>query len=211
MVKGLIQDNPIRKLKVEDMNRMSVGQRFWNVTMASIPDESSVKEPLQKWINNIKYNLCNGVGLLLFGSYGQGKTSAAVIAMKNTVVRGGTAYLIRGNQLKDAIINNLQFDSDETIKERTKSVDLLVLDDLGSEHDSAFNISMIEEILRDRSDNKKATIITTNLSGPNLKSKFGESLVSFLSATLISVECAGHDFRAIERTEIKNIKNNGGN
>lgn len=203
MVKGLISEAPKRKLTSEDMVRMNVGRRYWPCTLAAIPDVCKHKKPLENWLSKIKINLKNGNGLLFKGKYNKGKTASAVICMKNAVVRGGTAYLVRGNSIKDAIINKTMFDPLETIEERMKNVDLLVIDDMGSEYESSFSNSVLEEILRARSDSRRSTIITTNLDGDTLKQKFGESLLNFLSATMAIIECDGFDFRNEERAEAK--------
>ena len=206
MVRGLITELPVpgRKIDKSDMYRMGVGPRFWGCTFDKIPDKCPHKEPFGKWLSKITYNLNKGIGLLLSGDYGAGKTSLAVIAMKHTFVRKGSAIMIRGNQLRTAVIGDEE-DDDMTVRKRLTEVDLLTLDDVGSEHETAFGVSLMEEILRERYDKRKATIITTNLSNDDLAKKLGESMISFLSASTIHIICTGHDFREVERSVIKEV------
>jgi DNA replication protein DnaC len=208
MVKGLILENPEqgRKLDKNDMYRMNIGPRFWQCTFDKIPDKCSHKLEFKKWLSNITSNLNKGIGLLISGDYGAGKTSLAVIAMKNTAIRKGSAIMIRGNQLRQGIIQD-EDSEDTSLRKRVSEVDLLVLDDLGSEHETAFGNSVLEEILRERYDNKKATIITTNLSKEALIAKLGESMISFLSASTVHIICSGHDFRQLERDNIREDNN----
>jgi len=202
-MKGLISEQPKRTLTAWDMLRMGVGKRFWLCTLGKMTDACEQKPKIEAWVKNVKSNLENGYGLLLMGNYNTGKTGSAVICAKATVMHGGTAYMIRGNTLNQAIFDNTLFDQDELITERVRSVDLLVLDDVGCGHESSWGLSVIEEVLRDRSDRMASTIITTNLDKNAMHEKFGESLLNFLSATMVSVVCKGQNFRDNERADVK--------
>lgn len=201
-MKGLISKVPIRTLTKSDMYRANIGERYYPVKLESIPKECAHLEPLKNWLANIKDNVENGKGIRFLGTYGTGKTASAVICAKNVIARGGTAYFTRGNPYTNAVLNNLMFDSDETIKERAEKVDLLIVDDMGCEAETSFSRSVLEELLRGRSDKRKCTIITTNLTNSLFKDKFGESITNFLSATTINIVCSGFDFRNNERKEI---------
>jgi len=58
--------------------------------------------------------------------------------------------------------------------------DVVVIDDLGSERDTDFNSDLANEIFRQRED--KNTIITTNLGGQELRKRYGDRVISRMSA-----------------------------
>ena len=68
------------------------------------------------------------------------------------------------------------FDEGARELERLKSVAMLVVDDLGTEHASSWGQSLIHEIFDTRHDDKLRTIITTNIKREQLKAAIGDRL-----------------------------------
>lgn len=69
--------------------------------------------------------------------------------------------------------DDVAFRVDDCIKE-AKRCDLLILDDLGAERDTDYNMSALEPIIRAREN--KSMIITTNLQGKEITEKYGRSV-----------------------------------
>ncbi|MDY0394755.1 ATP-binding protein [Virgibacillus halophilus] len=88
--------------------------------------------------------------------------------------------------------NNKGVTEDELL-EVIKRVDLLVLDDLGAEHNTDWAISKVFEILDDRSG--KATIYTTNLNSEQLRERFNERNFSRLLENTKVIVMNGEDYR----------------
>jgi len=197
--------NDSRELHIDDMRRIGVGKRFWGVTLDQIPDSGKYKEELKRYLENLSSNIKGGVGLLFYGDYRQGKTSAATILAKAVVAHGGTAFFIRSDDLVGSMIEKKPFDADQTVMERIEAVDLLIIDDVGSEHvgKSQFNSSLLERLVRHRYDNKKVLIITVNLQPNKLAEAYGEGTLKVMKSMMRLVRVDGTHWY---EDEIKGIK-----
>jgi len=157
-----------------------------------------------------------GLGLALDGAPGQGKTTFAVAilqeAMKtfslaewdvkenSTIVRPcyfiSYSGLLRlrgemiGNEsssiqdtLYHGIMGDLPPDSD------SQNVRLLVLDDMGKEHNSGsgFNAAEFHHLIRNRFNKGLPTIITTNVATSNWSSLYGEASASFAQEAFLNI------------------------
>ena len=196
-------DNP-RDLTAEDMHRLGVGKRFWGVSKDAIPDGCEYKQSVLRYLETIKETVHEGTGLMFYGDYRQGKTSAAIIVAKAVVAHGGTAYFIRASELVSSVLEKHRFDDDQTIMERLHSVDILVIDDVGAEHTGAaqFNTSLLERLVRFRYDNKKPLIVTSNLAPLKLKEVYGEGTLKVMRSMMRLVEVSCPDWYTQEVQEI---------
>ena len=77
--------------------------------------------------------------------------------------------------------------------------DLLVLDDLGMEFDTAFSRSCIYNVLNARLLEGRPTIISTNLSAAALQEKYGDQITSRIVGGFVPLLCVGKDIRQIMR------------
>lgn len=160
-----------RKLVKEDLERMRLPKRYWesDINMVSeFSDKSEVVSPLvyvSKYIKRMDEMWKNGFGLLLWGSNGNGKTSAAAVIAKEYRRRLKTVLFIEVARIKDLVVSKEYFDEDETYWDRARTVDVLILDDLGKgvTDDKGFGKRLIDELIRTRNASKLITIITTNV------------------------------------------------
>ena len=128
-----------------------------------------MKRYAQKWEQMKEKNL----GLLLMGGYGSGKTFYAS-AIANEVRRKGDFILI-GTLSKLIQEINADFSRNRTAWEtKISTYPLMVLDDLGMERDTDYNLEQMENIIDVRYRSRKPTIITTNLSPDEIKNIKGD-------------------------------------
>jgi len=83
--------------------------------------------------------------------------------------------------------------------------DLLIIDDLGTELTNAFVSSQLFSCLNNRHLRKKATIITTNLSIPEMRDRYSERIFSRITSNYEVCKISGPDIR-IEKKKSKNRK-----
>lgn len=76
------------------------------------------------------------------------------------------------------------------------SCDLLIIDDLGSEFTTPFNISALFSVLNGRIIRSKPTIITTNSAISDLHERYGEKIVSRILGEFMLLTFSGKDIRA---------------
>src|SRR5690348_3609238 len=104
-------------------------------------------------------------GLLLMGPSGVGKTHLAVAALKDLIRRGHAGLFCDYRELLKEIQASYNPSSESTemgILEPIRTVEILVLDDLGASKPSAWVLDMIGLVLNARYNEKRVTILTTN-------------------------------------------------
>jgi DNA replication protein DnaC len=112
-------------------------------------------------------------GIFMIGGTGLGKTHLSLsiareVADKGfSVVYGSVPDLIR--KIKDESFGHS--DEEGEVLETIKECDLLVLDDLGAEHETKYNVSTIYEIINSRINSKKPTIVSTNFSVSEIRER----------------------------------------
>lgn len=200
-----------RPLTLEDLERMRVPVRYREVTFAGA-SAGAHREAVQKYLLGLDDMLARGVGLLFNGPNGTGKTSLAVVVLKEARRRGYTGLYIEAAMLRDLVFGKRGFDALESAWERMLSVDVLVLDDLGKgvQDSVAAEERLVDELLRHRGANRRVTLITTNLSAvartPGSRSQLEEylkaSTLAMLQETVLLVSVLGPDLRAGSLTDL---------
>jgi len=104
-------------------------------------------------------------GLLLMGQSGVGKTHLAVATLKELIRRGHAGLFCDYRELLKEIQASYNPASESTemgILEPIRTVELLVLDDLGASKPSAWVLDIIGLVLNARYNERRMTILTTN-------------------------------------------------
>ena len=120
-----------------------------------------------------------GVGLLLTGAPGNGKTHLAVSILKQVITeRGATGYFWEHKELLEKLRSFYDLRSaggENSLLRTVITCDLLVLDDLGDISPSDWSWDTTAYILNARYNENRSTIITTNRPNePALASRIGE-------------------------------------
>jgi DNA replication protein DnaC len=157
-----------------------------------------------------------GMGLLLTGSIGVGKTHLAVGILRDLITeRGAKGLFFDYRELLKQVQNSYNRNVDVTELEIMKPIfgaDVLVLDELGAAKPTDWVGDTISLVLNSRYNDRKTTIITTNypnlppmasdVSGPRaavreetLGDRIGERMRSRLQEMCVVVQMNGEDFR----------------
>lgn len=115
-----------------------------------------------EWFDTAPQGLPRGT-CVLSGQTGSGKNVAGMYA---AIHRGGAYYL--GSAIGDLALG------DSPLLHELARVPLLVLDELGRETLIGPTLSRIDTMLTARHDNRLATLITTNLTQPEFKKRYGD-------------------------------------
>lgn len=143
-----------------------------------------------------------GKNLLLSGTYGTGKSHLSFSVAKKLIEKGHTALFLSAPKLltkiKETYSNKADF-SENDLLNYIATVDLLVLDDLGTEYTNMRNgadnwtWTKLFEVIDSRSG--KHTIYTTNLTGLELEAKVNARNFSRIMDNTEVVKMNGRDYR----------------
>lgn len=133
----------------------------------------NTREYIEKLVNYSK-NYCDNLkfkdfGLYFYGQSGSGKTYFSSAMVNYLLDKGKRAKFITASNLFDLMYNyNYSFYRDKReLQDKVdtiKSIDFLVIDDLGSESISKNNNSFLSSILDERMERDLNTVITSNLT-----------------------------------------------
>lgn len=129
--------------------------------------------------------------VLLLGGVGTGKTHAAV-AMARRRFEGGADVLFAPAV---ELLDDLRPNGPEGTMDRACSVDVLVLDDLGSERPTDWTGERLYRLVNRRWLEERPTLVTANLSAEALEQAVGNRMFSRLWHGALAVEVAGDDRR----------------
>ncbi len=141
--------------------------------------------------------------LLFYGRTGLGKTHLS-LAIAAEVLQQGHEVIY------DSVINLLQqverehFGRDKSETDTLGlllGVDLLILDDLGTEFDTPFYVSTVYNIINTRQNRGLPTIINTNLDLQSIRRRYEERIVSRLFAVYECMHFIGSDIRLMKKIQ----------
>ncbi len=150
-------------------------------------------------------------GLLLSGPCGTGKTHLAVAVLRMLILQKGARGLFAEfydllRQLQETYEKNSARTTVEVLQPAL-DVDVLVLDDLGATRVTAWARDTLGQILNERYNQRRLTLVTTNRSlegsgrEESLADRVGERIASRLAEMCIDVRIDAADFR---REKIRN-------
>ena len=126
------------------------------------------------YIKNFREYFAQGKGLYLEGPCGTGKTHLA-IAIALAIINTGVPVICKTSidilgDIKRCYERNSEV-TEEEVLEAYKTVDLLIIDDLGKEQVTEWSVPVLYSILNERYEALLPTIITTNYNTTALAEK----------------------------------------
>lgn len=135
--------------------------------------------------------------LLFYGTTGVGKTYLSNCVAKALLDAGYSVVYFTAPQLFDILEQDV-FGKDASAKEMRKNiddVDLLIIDDLGTENVNSFTSAQIYRILNERMLKEKSTVISTNLQIGELRDHYSERSFSRILGVYTLIRLFGADIR----------------
>ena len=133
-------------------------------------------------------------GILMRGATGLGKTHLS-LSIANEVIKKGYSVIYGSAPDLFRKCEQEHFGhSDEHTVESLMEADLLILDDIGAELETKFYTSLFYNIINNRMNAAKPTIISTNCDLSELSQRYGERVVSRLK-TMDDLIFLGSDIR----------------
>lgn len=130
--------------------------------------DRNVMQMLFKYAGNFKEPYQRGLGLLLYGSYGTGKSYGAACIANKVIEYGYSAMFISFSQLFNTLWS-AETKNKQAYLNAINDYDLLIIDDFGAERTNDTSSEIITNVLDGRYNSGKPLIITTNLTPEQLK------------------------------------------
>ena len=178
-----------------------VGPRHSQATMDDFGDGEK-KQEIMNWLNGplTEFVLIQG------SNSGTGKTHLASAMMLSFIKKTHKrALFVPAVDMLLAVRDTFNDDVKATetqVIENWQIVDLLVIDDLGTEKTSDYSQQVMYQVVSTRYNNKLPTIVTTNASSADIKEKNGTRIFSRIASGLVVV-LDGADLRAANRVVAK--------
>lgn len=195
-----------RKLGPIDYRRSGLPELYWNARLDCVPER--VRPVIARYVAHLGEMMKRPAGLLLTGPSGVGKTSIAAIILKAAraqIPKGYTAYFTSCWELREAIKNRSSYDEEQTVLDRVREVDLLILDGLRADDaKDPYHLTprVMEEIILTRGAQRRPTLLTTSLTRRDLT----ETYTSLLTATadvLVTLEVVGASQREAQARQLR--------
>lgn len=176
--KELTEEQERRKQKIESiLGKSGIKKRYLSRTIESFAVTAENKKSFDiatDYIKNFKKYSAQGKGLYLEGPCGTGKTHLA-IAIALAIINTGVPVICKTSidilsDIKRCYERNSEV-TEEEVLEAYKTVDLLIIDDLGKEQVTEWSVPVLYSILNERYEALLPTIITTNYNTNALAEK----------------------------------------
>lgn len=194
----------INKLEEENFETFDIGfysnkknKEKYGIEKSPLENIECIKSIALNFAKNI--DLPNTKNLLFVGNTGLGKTFLANAIAKEVLSQGKTVVYQTAPILMDKIIE-YKFNFDKTVNDKQEynkifDVDLLVIDDLGTETMSNNKFTELFNIINTRLLRNKKIIISTNLTLNELYKQYDERVMSRLIGNFTICKFIGEDIR----------------
>jgi DNA replication protein DnaC len=125
-----------------------------------------VVQATRDFVENLDENLAAGRGLWLMGNTGTGKTTLGMLVAKAALAAGKTVGVYFTPKLLTRIRQTYQEAESENAYDvffkRVTSVDLLYIDDLGSERHTDWVVEQLYALINERYESERSMLVTSN-------------------------------------------------
>ncbi len=196
-----------KQITFEDLSKQMpiTNQKFENFDLkfySNTPDKNGVvPRKVMTGILKMAKEYCinfgeNSKSLLFMGNTGLGKTHLSLAIVSEMVDRGfGIIYGSAQNLFSEVEKEHFSYSGTNDKMEALLDVDLLVIDDLGTEFSTSFTQSVFYNIVNTRILNRKATIINTNLTFAEIEQRYTPRISSRFLGNYELIKFFGTDIR----------------
>lgn len=161
------------------------------------------EQACHEFINNFSTGYEN---LYFYGTVGTGKSFLSICTAGEILNRGHSVLYFTATGLFDQLSGYVFGTGDRAALEEFRSdlytCDLLVIDDLGTEMTNSFVTTNLFGLINERDLNRRATIISTNLSLGELQNRYSDRILSRITYGYKICKLTGPDIRILKKTHI---------
>lgn len=163
----------------------------------------AIQTRMEKYAKNYDQVYDRNIGLILYGNTGAGKTFFAECIADALIKNGRFALLTSVSGMANAMTANFN-ENRVRLLHYIKNVDLLVLDDYGTERDTSFMNEQMFDIVDARYTSNRPMIITTNLSPEAMKANSDirvRRIIERLTESCVAIEVKGESRRGAKAND----------
>jgi DNA replication protein DnaC len=166
-------------------------------------------DTLMAYVDDAESNLNAGLGMMLYGDRGTGKTMFAVLCLKALLARGYDGYLTEFRRMLDSFKGGFRdTEARQWFYRRVSNVGFLVIDEVTMEardKDKSYDwpLDTLEDVIRHRVAHARPTILTTNYNPEDVKRGYGAGIISLLSEQATILRFSGDDFRPTHKLRLE--------
>ena len=179
-----------------------IGFSYQRMNWDDFHGDKQAFELAQTYLTKHREMIKGGLGLMLYGSWGTGKTLISTLIAKELVKLGYTVYFATFTQMVDEFTRGWGSNEEKArFESRVVKSDIFFLDDVGKEFRTKNNLSeaTFDHVLRQRALDNRPTFITTNMTVEELSVGYGSAIFSLLKERMITHNMVGEDYREFAR------------
>jgi DNA replication protein DnaC len=178
-----------RRIRISRMDGVSsvIPRKYRGVSFDREPVpslEPTIVREVRRFVDDIEQRLHKGQGLWFMGDVGTGKTTLAMLVSKAALDHGYSVAIYSVPLLLAQIRDTYDSDPGERsymdFFRRLVAVDLLHLEDLGTEKRSDWVLEQLYSLVNERYEQERSILVTTNLGLDELEEQIGARTVSRL-------------------------------
>ncbi len=164
---------------------------------------SNAVETCHNFVKNFNSDYHN---LFFYGTVGTGKSFLSNCVAKELIESGHSVIYFSATGLFD-FLSKYSFDYKSREEQHSQysdifDCDLLIIDDLGTELTNQFVSSRLFALINERHLGKKATVISSNLSLEELKTRYSDRIFSRITSNYELCKLSGMDIRMYKKRQL---------
>lgn len=159
MAERQAEEDRQQRMRIDNLRADGVRDKSLAMCRFDGAEETPELEKCRRYAENWETAKAQGIGLLLWGGTGNGKTYAAACIANSLIDRGVPTMITSFPRIIGA-----KFEDRPQIMEAIRRYPLLVLDDFGTERATDFALEMVYSVVDERYKTGKPLIVTTNLT-----------------------------------------------
>jgi DNA replication protein DnaC len=187
--------------EILEKNNFSLLSRHYYTSEESLEHFDKAVENCRKFIDQFGQDYRN---MMFYGTVGTGKSFLSGCIAKELLDRGTSILYFSAVQLFQSLLN-ASYSTDKSELNRLYdtlfSSDLLIIDDLGSEHVTDYTRSQLFQILNERALRQKPFLLSTNLDLQELREVYYDRIFSRLIDNSYICRLTGPDIRMKKKIE----------
>ena len=172
--------------------KSGIPTEYWNLSFDELKIDTSIKNKLDIYINNIRKAKQKGLGVIFQGNNGVGKTSISCEIGKIAIIAGFSVKYFTLSNYINSVFTKLP---ERDIITYYKSSDFLIIDEIDKCNSKVRNI--VEDFFRYASNNNKCLVCSSNLDLEGLEDLLGKSTISLFRRKNMFITMIGNDYSLI--------------